>query len=152
MRTLKVLAQLYASCRSNTQTFKSSTTYCLNLKSHLTITPWKYLDTILLQRITLTLNKGEFVFIIKTLIIFLTIDVKYLHKCTSFKIRVGDNYCKFAHLFRSPSQRYDKFATFSKNFELTSDKIHKINSFMTSVLGDFNAQPNGLGKTRHHFP
>ena len=51
-----------------------------------------------------------FVFNIKTHY-FLMTDVKYLHNCTSFEIRVGENCCKFVHLFRSPSQKNDKFAT-----------------------------------------
>ena len=36
--------------------------------------------------------------------------------------------------------------TFSKNFELTLDKIHENNSFLTVVLGDFNAKSNNWCK------
>ena len=34
----------------------------------------------------------------------------------------------------------DEFETFLKNFELTLDKIHENNPFMTIALGDFNAK------------
>ena len=40
----------------------------------------------------------------------------------------------------------DEFETFLKNFELTLDKIYENNSFMTVVLGDFNAKSNNWCK------
>ena len=42
--------------------------------------------------------------------------------------------------------RQDEFETFLKNFELTLDKIHENNPFMTIVLGDFNAKFNDWRK------
>ena len=41
----------------------------------------------------------------------------------------------------------DEFETFLKNFELTLDKIHENNPFMTIVLGDFNAKSNNWCKS-----
>ena len=41
----------------------------------------------------------------------------------------------------------DEFRTFLKNFELTLDKIHENNPFMTVVLGDFNAKSRNWCKS-----
>ena len=42
----------------------------------------------------------------------------------------------FISFYKSPSHIQDEFKTFSKNLELTLDKIHENNLFMTIVLGD----------------
>ena len=46
----------------------------------------------------------------------------------------------------SPSQMQDEFETFLKNFELTLDRIHVNDPFMTVVLGGFNATSNNWCK------
>ena len=71
---------------------------------------------------------------------FRVINVKYLQESISFELRIGGKCCRFSCLCRSPSQTQDEFETFLKNFELTLDKIHENNPFMTIVLGDFNAK------------
>ena len=68
--------------------------------------------------------------------------VKYLQESISFELRIGGKCCRFSCLYTSPSQTQDEFETFLKNFELTLDKIHENNPFMTIVLGDFNAKSN----------
>ena len=77
----------------------------------------------------------------KSSIPFRVINAKYLQESISFELRIGGKCCKFSCLYRSPSEMQDEFETFLKNFELTLDKIHESNSFMT-VLGDFNAKCN----------
>ena len=76
----------------------------------------------------------------KSSIPFTVINVKHLQEPISFELRIGGKCCKFSYFYRSPSQTQDEFETFLKNFELTQDKIHENNSFMTIVLGDFNAK------------
>ena len=77
---------------------------------------------------------------------FRVINVKYLQESISFELRIGGKFCKFSCLYRSPSQTQDEFETFLKNFELTLDKIHENNPFVTVVLGDFNAKSNNWCK------
>ena len=78
---------------------------------------------------------------------FRVIKVKYLQECISFELRIGRKCCRFSCLYRSPSQTQDEFETFLKNFELSLDKIHENNPFMTIVQGDFNAKSNNWGKS-----
>ena len=77
---------------------------------------------------------------------FRVINVKYLLEFISFELRIGGECCRFSFLYRSPSQTQDEFESFLKNFELTLDKIHENNSFMTIVLCDFNAKSNNWCK------
>ena len=62
---------------------------------------------------------------------FRVINVKYIHKSISSELRIGGKCCRFSCLYRSPSQTQDEFETFLKNYELTLDKIHENNPFMT---------------------
>ena len=78
---------------------------------------------------------------------FRVISVKYLQKYISFELRIGDKCCRFSCLYRSPGQTQDEFETFLKNFELTLDKNHENNPFMTIVLGEFNAKSNNWCKS-----
>ena len=77
---------------------------------------------------------------------FRVINVKYLQDSISFELRIGGKCCRFSCLYRSPSQTQDEFETFLQNFELTLDKTHENNPFMTIALGDFNAKSNNLCK------
>ena len=77
---------------------------------------------------------------------FRVINVKDLQQSISFELRIGGKCCKFSCLYRSPCQTQDEFETSLKNFELTLDKIHGNNPFMTVVLGDFNAKSNNWCK------
>ena len=70
----------------------------------------------------------------------------YLQELISFELKIGGKCCKFSCLYRFPSQTQDEFETFLKNFELTLDKIHENNPFMTVVLGDFNAKSSNWCK------
>ena len=77
---------------------------------------------------------------------FRVINVKYLQESISFELRIAGKCCKFSCLYRFSSQTQDEFETFLKNFELTLDKIHENNPFMTVVLGDFDAKSNNWCK------
>ena len=83
----------------------------------------------------------------KTSLPFRVINVKYLQEYISFQLRIGGKCCRFSCLYRSPSQTQDEFETFLKNFELTLDKSHENNPFMTIVLGDFNGKSNNWCKS-----
>ena len=83
----------------------------------------------------------------KSSLSFRVINVRYLQESISFELRIGGKCCRFSCLYRSLSQAQDEFETFLKNFELTLDKIHENNPFMTIILGDFNAKSNNRGKS-----
>ena len=72
--------------------------------------------------------------------------VEYFLESISFELRIGGKCCKFSCLYSSSSQTQDEFETFLINFEMTLDKIHENNPFMTVVLGDFNAKSNNWYK------
>ena len=77
---------------------------------------------------------------------FTVINIKYLHESISCELTIRGKCRKFSYLYMSPSQTHDEFETFLKNFELTLDRNHENNSFMTVVLGDFNAKSNNWYK------
>ena len=54
--------------------------------------------------------------------------------------------CSFAVLYRSPSQSSNELESFSKNLELTLDRVMKNTPYMMVLLGDFNAKCTNLYK------
>lgn len=110
-------------------------------KLHLMIEILKYLNTAVLKKNThLTVTRGVSVYHENSLT-FKVINVKYLQECISFEIRVGEKCCRFVSL-RSPSHKNDQFNIFLKNFELTLDKVHENNPFMTCLSDEFGAKCN----------
>ena len=81
-----------------------------------------------------------------SLLPFKIFNVKYLQVSISFELRIGGKCCKFSCLYRFPSQTQDEFETCLKSVEVTLDKIHENNQFMTVALGDFNAKSNNWYK------
>ena len=70
------------------------------------------------------------------------LGIQYLQECINFEIRIGGKLCRFVSLYRSPSQSQDDFESFANNFELNIDTATANNTFLTVVLGDFNAKSN----------
>ena len=68
------------------------------------------------------------------------LKTQYLHECINFGIRIGGKLCRFVSLYCSPSQSQDDFEWFTNNFELDIDRAGVNNTFLTVVLGDFNAK------------
>ena len=61
---------------------------------------------------------------------------------------VGDKQCNFVALYRSPSE--NEFDSFSKNLEITLNKLALKNPFMLAVIRDLNAKSKNwypLGRT-----
>ena len=69
----------------------------------------------------------------------------------SFGLRIGGKCCRFSCIYRSSSQTQDEFEIFLKNFELTLDKIHENNPFMTVVICDFNGKSKNWSKVNITF-
>ena len=53
------------------------------------------------------------------------LDIKYLQECINLELIIGENFCSFIILCRSPSQMYDGFENFMKNVKLNLDEINK---------------------------
>ena len=70
------------------------------------------------------------------------LGIQYLHECVNFEIRIGGKLYRFVSLYRSTSQSQDDFESFANNFELNIDTATPNNTFLTVVLGDFNAKSN----------
>ena len=70
------------------------------------------------------------------------LNIQYLHECINFEIRIGGKLCRFVSLYRSPSQSQDDFESFANSFELNIDTATAHNTFLTVVIGDFNAKSN----------
>ena len=67
------------------------------------------------------------------------IDICFLQACIIFEVMIGDKQCNFV-LYISPIQNQDEFDSFSKNLEITLDKLALNNPFMLVVIGDLNAK------------
>ena len=68
------------------------------------------------------------------------LNISYLKECLNFELKTGDKSCTFIALYRSPSQSQDDFETFSDNFETTLETLAQKGSFLTTIIGDFNAK------------
>ena len=69
------------------------------------------------------------------------LNISYLKECLNFELKIGDKSCTFIALYRSPSQSQGNFETFSDNFEMTLETLAQKGSFLTTIIGDFNAKP-----------
>ena len=70
------------------------------------------------------------------------IGIQYLQECINCEIWIGGKLCRFVSLYHSPSQLQDDFEAFANNFELNLDAGTVNNTFLTVILGDFNAKSN----------
>ena len=68
------------------------------------------------------------------------LNISYLKECLNFELKIGDKYCNFIALYMSPGQSQDDFKTFSDNFEMTLETLAQKGSFLTTIIGDFNAK------------
>ena len=56
------------------------------------------------------------------------------------EININKKICNIISLYRSPSQSHDQFEQFLQNFESNLRYITSKNSYITVVIGDFNAR------------
>ena len=68
------------------------------------------------------------------------INICFLQECIILEIMIGDKQCNLVALYRSLSQNQDEFDSFSKNLEITLDKLALNNPFMLVVIGDLKAK------------
>ena len=67
------------------------------------------------------------------------LNVSNLKECLNFELKTGDESCNFVALHRSPRQSQNNFETFFDNFEMTLETLAQKGSFLTPIIGDFNA-------------
>ena len=72
--------------------------------------------------------------------LLLVLDIQYSHDCINFELKIGDKFCNFVALYRSPSQTQDEFQKFSNNLELNLGTLTQKNIFLDVAVGDFNAK------------
>ena len=71
------------------------------------------------------------------------LNISYLKECLNFELKIGDlkiGSCTFIALYRSTSRSQSDFGTFSGNFEMTLETLAQKGSFLTTIIGDFNAK------------
>ena len=67
-------------------------------------------------------------------------NIHYLQECINFEINIKDKLCNFISLYRSPNQSQDDFESFINDLEHNLDSVMVNNTFLTVILGDFNAK------------
>ena len=68
------------------------------------------------------------------------LNISCLKECLNFELKIGDKSCNFIALCRSPNQSQNDFETFSDNLEMTLETLAQKDSFLTTIIGDFNAK------------
>ena len=68
------------------------------------------------------------------------LNISYLSEYITFEISIGNQVCRFIHLYRSPSQTQEELQTFISNLKLSLDALLCGNPFLTVMIGDFNAK------------
>ena len=80
------------------------------------------------------------------------VNIGYLHECLSFELQIGEKFCNFVALYRSPSQSQDNFETCADNFEMTLELLAQKYPFLLRPIGDFNAKSsNWYNKDKTSF-
>ena len=67
------------------------------------------------------------------------LSTNFLKEYINFEVSIGSETCRFIHLYRSPSQSEDEFHDFLTNLEKILDDSFNSNPFLTTVIGNFNA-------------
>ena len=66
--------------------------------------------------------------------------IHYLEECINSELKIKDKLRNFISLYHSPNQCRDDFESLINNFELNLDSVMVNKSFLTVILGDFNAK------------
>ena len=58
----------------------------------------------------------------------------------NFLVSITNKICCFIHIYRSPSQKQDKFQEFKSNLEINLDALLANSHFLTVMIRNFNAK------------
>ena len=90
--------------------------------------------------ITLPIIKGGICVYYKSTLPLRMLNISNLDECINFEISIANKICRFSHLYRSPSQEQDEFQEFKSNLAINLDALSANNTFLTVMIGDFNAK------------
>ena len=80
----------------------------------------------------------------KTMLPLKVLSTNFLQECINYEVSIGSKIFRFIHLYRTANQSQDEFQDFLTNLEPNLDDSFNTNPFLTTVIGDFNAnQTNG---------
>ena len=68
------------------------------------------------------------------------LNMKHLQECLNIEFSIGQKICRLILPYRSPSQNPEEFNTFLNNLESNLQTVSFSNSFLTILIGDFNAK------------
>ena len=68
------------------------------------------------------------------------LNINYIQECIRFDLKIGSKRYSIVSLYRSPSQSANEFENFLNKLNLTMESIIQKSSFLTVVIGDFNAK------------
>ena len=75
----------------------------------------------------------------KTMLPLKVLSTNVFQECISFEVSIGSKIFRFIYLYRTPSQSQNEFHDFLTNLEMNLDDSFNNNPFLTSVIGNFNA-------------
>ena len=75
-----------------------------------------------------------------------TLRISMVHECINLEITVDSKLCNTICLYRSPNQHIEEFETFVKHPDFNLEFIFNKNSYLTVVIGDFNAKSRNWKK------
>ena len=70
------------------------------------------------------------------------IDVKYLHECINFELRIAGKIVKFLYLYTSCSRNRYQLEIFLEHLELNFDHMAETKPYIMVVVSDFNVKLN----------
>ena len=76
----------------------------------------------------------------KTILPLKVLSTNFLQEFINFEVSIGNKKCYFIHFNRIPSQSQDEFHDFLRNLEMNRDDSFNCNPFLTTVIGDVNAE------------
>ena len=68
------------------------------------------------------------------------LNILNLDEGINFEVSITNKSLRFIQLYRSPSQKQDKFQAFKSNLEMNLDARSTNNPFHTVMIGNFNAK------------
>ena len=85
-------------------------------------------------------EKGGVCIYYKSALPLRTLNISNLGKCINFEVSIANKTCRFIQLYRSTSQKQDKFQEFKSNLEINLDTLSANNPFLTVIIDDFNGE------------
>ena len=87
-------------------------------------------------------ERGRVCIYYKPMLPLKVLSTNFLQEFSNFEVSIGNKKCQFIHLYRTPRQPQDEFRDFLTNLQMNLDDSFSSNSFLATVIGDFNAKSN----------